>query len=131
MTDLLTPPDPKPNSDQVHCENCLMCGMIVDELQVTETINGEGGCTECISRCRWCGNNYFNYDMFGDPYFGYTCEACQSGEEYRKALDQEIEKESLRCYFDSTTNKQIEQLIIEPTIRKGYFELAHELKGDL
>ena len=123
--------DHKPTSDQVYCENCLMCGMIVDELQVAETIKGEGGCTECISRCRWCGNNYFNYDMFGDPYFGYTCEACQSGEEYRKALREEVLKEALQCLFNQTPSRQIERIIVDIARGEGFTDLSHEMKNDL
>lgn len=128
MTEPLTPPDPKPNSDQTVCENCEC---MVDELSITETINGDTGCTECISNCRWCGNPHFNDDMFDCPYFGKTCQPCLNGEEYQKALRQEILKNALRCYFDQTPSRQIERLIIDAVRSEGFTELAHEMKNDL
>ncbi len=89
MTDPLTPPDPKPNSDQTVCENCEI---IIDKLNIIETIDGDSGCTECISNCKWCGNSYFNDEMFDCPFFGRTCQSCLNGEEYQKALREEVLK---------------------------------------
>jgi len=119
--------DPKPNSDQEICDNCEI---IVDEKLITETIDGESGCTECISRCVWCGNYYFSDNVFSSPYFGPACKSCLNGEEYRKATKQEVIKEALRCYFDQTNNRQVEGLIIDVAKEEGFLELAHKLKND-
>ena len=119
--------DPKPNSDQVYCDNCEM---IVDELDITETINSEPGCTECISKCGWCGHYYFRADMFDNPYLGYVCDACLNAEDYVKASDDEITKDALRRLFDSLISKETEGMIIKLAWKKGYFEFADDLKND-
>ena len=135
MTDPLTPQDPKPNSDQAVCENCEC---IVDKFDlfrinqghIKETIKGESGCINCISRCEWCGNDYLNEDMYDNPYLGYVCWTCEPGEEYQKASEDEITKDALRCLFDQTNNRRIEDLVIELAEKKGYNELAKEMKSD-
>jgi len=113
-------------SDETVCENC---GTVVDKLRIIETCEGKG-CTECILNCAWCGKSCFN-DMYGDPYFGTTCQACLNGEEYRKALREEVLKEALQCLFDQTPSRQIERIIVDVARGEGFFEKAHELKNDL
>ena len=120
--------DPTPNSDQQFCENCEC---IVDEKDIRETVEGGKGCVNCVSKCEWCGNFYFNEDMFDNPYLGYVCKACQNAEDYLNASEAEITKDALRCLFDSTTNKRVESLVIGLAIRKGYNFLAAEMKSDL
>jgi len=120
--------DKQPNSDQQFCENCEC---VIDELDILETINGKSGCSGCVSRCIWCGNHYLNEDMFDNPYLGYVCKACQNAEDYLNASEAEITKDALRCLFDSTTNKRVENLVIGLAIRKGYNFLAAEMKSDL
>lgn len=128
MTDLLTPQDPKPNNDQTYCSNCEC---IVDNYMIRETIDNRKGCTECISNCAWCGNSYFNDNMFDCPFFSRTCQSCLNGEEYQKALREEILKNALRCYFDQTPHRQIERLIIDIASSEGFTVLANEMKNDL
>ena len=120
--------DPKPNSDQTYCSNCEC---IIDKLNIIETINGKSGCTECISNCAWCGDSYFWSDMKHNPYFGWTCQSCVNGEESQKATEQEVIKEALRCYFDKTEHKGIEQIIIQTAKKMGFLELAQEMKNDI
>ena len=130
MIGKLTPDDPVPNSDEVICENCEC---IVDYGNVRLIFkDGEyvKGCTECTDRCGWCGNWYFNEDMFCDPYLGYCCNACLSAEDYMEASRQAIEKDAFRCLFDTTKNKEIEKLIIKLARKKGYYELSDELNND-
>ena len=120
--------NPKPNSDQVYCPNC---DMIVDEKSITETCKSKKGCTECISRCAWCGKACFNDGMYSDPYFGYACKPCLNGEEYRKALREEVLKNALRCLFDQTPSRQIERIIVDIARGEGFTDLSHEMKNDL
>lgn len=127
MIEKLTPDDPKPNSDQKVCENCEC---IVDEKMITETIKGEPGCTECISRCGWCGNYYFRDEMYDNPYLGYCCDACLHSDDYMTASRDEVVKDALRCLFDATTSKEIERLVITTAIHMEYFEFATELTQD-
>jgi len=127
MIGKLTPDDPKPNSDQEYCENCEM---IVDKLDITETITGEPGCINCIDRCLWCGNYYLREDMYDNPYLGFCCDACLHAEDYMKASKDEVLKQSLRCLFDSTTSKEVERLIISTAIHLEYFKLSNELAND-
>ncbi len=119
--------DPVPNSDQTYCQNCET---IVDEKMITQTIEGKPGCTECIDRCGWCGNYYLRENMYDNPYLGYCCDACLHCEDYMNASEAEITKDSLRCLFDRTTNKEIEKLIIKLAAKKGFNELANEMKSD-
>ncbi len=127
MIGKLTPDDPVPNSDQEFCDNCEC---LVDKLDITETIAGEPGCVNCIDRCGWCGNYYLREDMYDNPYLGFCCDACLSAEDYMNASEAEITKNSLRCLFDQTTNKEIEKLVIKLAEKKGYSELANEMKSD-
>ena len=120
--------DKQPNSDETICENCEM---IVDQTDIIKTIDGKSGCAECVSQCDWCGNHYLNEDMYDNPYLGYVCKACQNAEDYLNANEAEITKDALRCLFDSTTNKRVENLVIGLAIRKGYNFLAAEMKSDL
>ena len=120
--------DKQPNSDETYCENCEC---IIDKLDIRETINGENGCVNCVSQCNWCGNFYFNEDMFDNLYLGYVCPACNNAEDYLNASEAEITKDALRVLFDSTTNKRVESLVIGLAIRKGYNFLAAEMKSDL
>ena len=120
--------DPQPNSDQTFCPNCEI---ICDKLDIRETVDGDKGCINCVSECEWCGNFYFNEDMFDNPYLGYVCKACQNAEDYMNASEAEITKDALRALFDSTTNKRVESLVIVLAIRKGYNFLAAEMKSDL
>lgn len=126
MIGKLTPDDPKPNSDQIVCQNC---DTIVDEKMITETIDGEPGCTECISKCGWCGHYYFSQDMYDNPYLGYTCGACLHCEDYMKAAKDEVLKDALRGLFD-ISGKGYEDLIITIAFQLGYYELADELRND-
>ena len=119
--------DKKPNSDEAFCENCEC---LVDEKMITETIDGEPGCTECISKCGWCGNYYFRADMFADSYLGYCCDACLNAEDYMKASEAEILKDALRHLFDSTKDKRVEKLIIKLARKKEYYKFADELNND-
>ena len=119
--------DPKPNSDQVICDNCEM---IVNKLNITETIDGKPGCTECIARCGWCGHYYFREDMYDNPYLGYCCDACLHCEDYMKASKDEVLKDALRCLFDTTESKAVERLIITTAIHLEYFEFSNELAND-
>jgi len=120
--------DPTPNDDQTFCPNCEM---IVNQTDIRETIDGKSGCSECVSQCNWCGNHYLNEDMFDNPYLGYACPACENAEDYLQASEDEIIKDALRCLFDTTTNKRVENLVIGLAIRKGYNFLAAEMKSDL
>lgn len=128
MIGKLIPGDPKPNSDQVYCENCEM---IIDKLDIVETIDGKSGCTECISQCGWCGHHYFSADMYSNPYLGYVCKACENAEDYLSASRDEVLKDALRCLFDATTNKRIENEVIRIGGNEGYNDLANEMKSDL
>ncbi len=119
--------DPVPNSDQTYCQNCET---IVDEKMITETIEGKPGCTECITRCGWCGNYYLREDMYDNPYLGFCCDACLHAEDYMKASKDEVLKHALRSLFDSTTSKQVERLIISTAIHLEYDELSNELAND-
>ena len=119
--------DKKPNSDQEFCENCEC---LVDKLDIMENIDGSIGCINCISKCNWCGNWYFNDEMYQNPYLGYACDACLNCDDYMEASRQAIEKDALRCLFDQTTSKEIEKLIIKLARKKGYYELSDELKND-
>ena len=127
MIGKLTPDDPKPNSDQGYCQNCEM---IVDELDIIKTVDGESGCVNCIDRCGWCGNYYFREELYDNPYLGFCCDACLNAEDYNKASDAEIEKHSLRCLFDSTCSKEIENQIIKLAWKKGYYEFVDEMRND-
>ena len=127
MTDPLIPPDPKPNSDHAVCENCEI---VVDKLDIMETIDGKYGCNECINRCQWCGDFHLREDMYDNPYLGFVCWFCEPGEEYQKASETEILKDALRCLFDQTSNRRIENLVIELAEKKKYYELALEMKSD-
>ncbi len=119
--------DPVPNSDQTYCDNCET---IVDEKMITETITGEPGCVNCIDRCLWCGNYYLREDMYDNPYLGFCCDACLHAEDYMKASKDEVLKQALRCLFDSTTSKEVENLIITIGVHLEYFELVNELCND-
>jgi len=119
--------DPKPNSDQVYCSNCEN---IVEKNDIRETIDGKSGCIDCVSVCLWCGNHYLNEDLYSNPYLGYVCDACKNAEDYMKASEEEIEKDALRLLFDDCI-PSIEPLIIDYVIKKGYMELAQEMKNDL
>ena len=122
--------NPVPNSDQVICQHCE-CIVDTGNVRITFKEGNYGrGCTECASRCGWCGNWYFNEDMYDNPYLGYVCNACESAEDYMKASEDEITKDALRCLFDSTTSKEVENLIIKLAWKKGYFEFADELRND-
>ena len=122
--------NPKPNSDQEYCENCEC---IVDSGNV-RLIFKDGdyvkGCTECTDRCGWCGNWYFNEDMFCDPYLGYCCDACLSAEDYMKASETEILKDALRHLFDSTKDKRVEDLVIKLARKHELYSFADEMKSD-
>ena len=128
MNEPLTPPDPKPGSNEFCCENCQT---ILPTEYRRQTIDGGNGCSECVVHCNWCGNDYFREDMFDNPYLGYVCDACKNCEDYIRASEDEIIKHSLRCLFDATANPRIEYLIIELAIKRGYNNLGHELKNDL
>jgi len=127
MNEPLTPPDPKPNSDQVICENCEN---IIDIGMVRLTNEGDYGCTECIIKCAYCGDFYFGQDMYSCPYYGKICNDCVKDNEYKEDVKNKVLQESLRCYFDSTSNARIEQNIIDVAWQKGYFDLAYELQND-
>jgi len=118
--------DPKPNSDEQFCDNCEM---IVDKTDILETIDGISGCVNCVSRCEWCGNDYFRDEMHNNHYLGYVCNACKNAEDYMSMNEAEITKHALRSLFDNCT-KSAEPLIIELAFKKGYYDLAHELKND-
>ena len=75
--------DPTPNSDQTYCENCEI---IIDKLDIRETVEGGKGCTECISVCKWCGRAYFSQDMFSDSLFGLICNRCVNTDNYKKGV---------------------------------------------
>ena len=126
MIGKLTPDDPKPNSDQKYCNNCEN---LVDELDIIETINGELGCTECISRCGWCGYYYFRENMFNNPDLGYCCKACLNCDDYLKASKDAILEQSLQCLFDNS-DKRYEPLIIRVAIQLGFNKLANNLIND-
>lgn len=128
MTDPLTPQDPKPNSDQVLCENCEF---IIDKFNIIKNDEGDQGCTECISNCAWCGKAHFNQDMYHCPYYGLTCNECLNTDDYKKAVRNSVLKEALRFYFDDTECKRTENKIIEVTQKMGYFDLANEMCGDI
>ena len=119
--------DKQPNSDEAFCENCEC---LVDEKMITETIDGDAGCTECISRCDICFKFHFTQDMYSCPYFGRVCNDCVSDKDYKKDVRDKVIQESLRCYFDETPFKQIEGLIIEVAWQEGYYKFADELKND-
>ena len=119
--------DPKPNSDQAICKNCET---IVEKSSIVETIDGKYGCFECIAFCQWCGDFYHREDLYDNPFLGYVCEACENAEDYLKASKDEVLKAALRCYFDSSINKRIENEIIKITQSVGYNNLAQELKQD-
>ncbi len=118
--------DPKPNSDQVFCDNCEC---LVDEKMITQTIEGKPGCTECIARCGWCGNYYLREDMYDNPDLGFCCNHCLHCEDYMKASKDEVLKQSLKCLFDSVTSKGHEDLIIRIAIQMRYNEVANDLKN--
>ena len=119
--------DPKPNSDQEYCPNCEM---IVDKLDIQETYEGDAGCSECISQCDICLTSHFAQDMYLCTWFGRICNDCVKDEEYKKDVKDKVIQESLRCYFDETGNKRVEQKIIEVAFQLGYFYLADEMKND-
>jgi len=120
--------NPQPNADQTYCSNCEN---IIDRFDFRKTTHDKYGCVDCISRCEWCGRDYFNEDMFNNPYLGYVCDACRNAEDYMNASEAEILKDALRVLFDSTTNERVENLVIKLAIRKGYIFLAAEMKSDL
>jgi len=128
MTDPLTPPDPKPDSDQAICENCET---IVDNICIIETQDDDSGCTECISRCAWCGKFYFAQDMFDCPFYGFTCNSCMNENDYQKAVQNKVIQNALRCYFDETECKRIENRIIVAAQKMGYYDLANEMCKDI
>ena len=118
--------DREPNSDEQFCDNCEM---IVDKTDILETIDGISGCVNCVSRCEWCGNDYFRDEMHNNHYLGYVCNACKNAEDYMSMNEAEITKHALRSLFYNCT-KSAEPLIIELAFKKGYYDLAHELKND-
>ena len=119
--------DKKPNSDQEFCENCEC---LVDKLDIMENIDGSIGCINCISKCNWCGNWYFNDEMYQNPYLGYACDACLSAEDYMKASETEILKDALRHLFDSTKDKRVEDLVIKLARKHELYSFADEMKSD-
>ena len=119
--------DKKPNSDEAFCENCEC---LVDKFDIQETYEGDAGCSECISRCDICLKFHFTQDLYSCPYFGRICNDCVSDKEYKKDVRDKVIQEALRCYFDETPFKQIEDLIIKVAWQEGYFEFADELKND-
>jgi len=120
--------DPTPNSDQKICENCES---IVDEFDIQETVEGDKGCSECISHCQWCGRNYFSQDMSSDPFFGLICNTCVKTGNYKKGIRNKVISEALRCYFDTLDHPEINQLTIEVTRLEGFEKVAHEMINDL
>ena len=120
--------DPTPNSDQTYCENCEM---IVDKLDIRETVEGDKGCSECISQCTWCSDCYFSQDMSSDPYSGLFCNDCIKDDDYKKALRDKVISEALRCYFDTLDHERINRLTIKVARFEGFEKLAHEMKSDL
>ena len=118
--------DREPNNDEQFCDNCEC---ICEKTDIRETIDGISGCVNCVSRCEWCGNDYFRDEMYDNPYLGYVCTACQNAEDYMKASEAEITKHALRSLFDNCT-KSAEPLIIELAFKKGYYNLADELRND-
>jgi len=120
--------DKEPNSDEAICSNCEQ---IIDKLDIRETIDGDQGCTECVSSCLWCGNHYLNEDLYSNPFLGYVCPACENAEDYLKASKDEVVKHALRAYFDSDINRRIENEIIRVARNEGYYELSDEMKNDL
>ena len=119
--------NPKPNSDQVYCPNC---DMIVDEKSITETCEGDKGCTECIENCGNCGKSHFIQDMYSCPYVRRVCNACKSDEGYLKYIRDTVIQEALGCLFDQTPSRQIERIIVDVARGEGFTDLSHELKGD-
>jgi len=119
--------NPTPNSDQQFCPNCEC---LIDNLDTRETINGEQGCINCISKCEWCGHFYFNEDLYDNPFLGYVCNNCINSEDYQKAARSEVIKTALRSLFDSTTSERVENEVIKTAWREKYFDLANELKSD-
>ena len=119
--------NPKPNSDEAICSNCQI---VKGKDHITETVDGDSGCVNCVSQCGWCGNHYLNEDMFNNPYLGYVCKACENAEDYMKASEDELLKDALMCYFNDIDHKGIIQLIINYAIKKGYNDLANELNND-
>ena len=109
---------------------CLNCGTVVDKLDIQETYEGDAGCSECISQCDICLTSHFAQDMYLCPYYGRICNDCVKDDEYKKDVKDKVLQESLRCYFDETENKRVEQKIIEVAFQLGYFEFADELKSD-
>ena len=128
MTDSLTSQDPKPNSDQAICDNCEM---IIDKLNIIETNEGDNGCTECISNCQWCGKSHFSQSMFLCPYYNLVCDECMNADDYKKAVNDSVFKNALRCYFDETKCKRTEDKIIGVTQKMGYFDLSNEMCSDI
>ena len=118
----------EPNSDEAICSNCEI---VIGKDHITETVDGDSGCTECISYCRWCGKDHFIQDMYSSPWFGKICNDCISDYGYKKVVRNKLIKEALRCYFDTLDHKAINQLTIEVTKFEGFTELANEMKNDL
>jgi len=118
--------DKQPNSDEQFCENCEC---VVDQTDIMETIDGKSGCNGCVSQCSWCGNHYLNEDMYSNPYLGLVCNTCKNYEDYIKASEDELLKDALRCLFNDCIST-IEPLIIDYAFKKGYYNLADELKND-
>ena len=120
--------DPKPNSDEQFCDNC---GMIVDKTDILETIDGDWGCSACISNCCWCGRAHFSQDMFSWTFYDMICDDCIKEGDYKKAVRDNVLKDALRCYFDTIDHGRIEKTIIEVVEIMGYNKLAQEMKSDL
>ena len=120
--------DKEPNSDEVFCENCEN---IVDQNDIRETVEGDKGCTECITNCQWCERDYFSQDMSSDPFFGLICNRCVKSDDYKKGVRDKVISEALRCYFDTLDHPGINQLTIEVTRLEGFEKVAHEMINDL
>jgi len=120
--------NPKPNSDEAICSNCEI---VIGKDHITETVDGDSGCTECISYCQRCGKDHFIQDMYSSPWFGKICNDCISTDDYKKAVRNKILKSALRCYFDKIDHGRIENTIIEVAEIMGFTELAIEMRSDL
>ena len=118
----------EPNSDEEFCSNCEC---LVDKLDIRETVEGDKGCVNCISDCKWCGRAYFSQDMSSDPFFRLICNTCVKTDDYKKGVRDKVISEALRCYFDTLDHEQINQLTIEVARFEGFTELAREMKSDL
>lgn len=120
--------DHKLTDDEAICSNC---DIIIDKLNIVETIDGKHGCFECVAQCGWCGNDYLSEDMYSNPYLGHVCKACENSDDYMAMSREEVLKDALRCLFDSTTNKRIENEIIRIAWNEGFYECAKEMKSDI